>query len=89
MDPVNDAELTTPVGKATTSASSNAEGIDVAVIAGVIAAVFITLLIAVVLISAYLYKHKGSYVTNESPEEESTKALQTEEDSSEKQEYLM
>uniref|UniRef100_A0A8C5LQM6 Small cell adhesion glycoprotein n=1 Tax=Leptobrachium leishanense TaxID=445787 RepID=A0A8C5LQM6_9ANUR len=56
---------------------------------GVIAAVFITLVIAVALISVYLYKHKGSYITNELPEDESSKALQTEEGSSEKQEYMM
>ncbi|KAM8976786.1 small cell adhesion glycoprotein [Pelodytes ibericus] len=88
--PDSGAAFTPPDMKATTNASSGMEGFDVGVIAGVIAAVFVTLLIAVVLISVYLYKHKGSYITNETPEEESSKALQMENASDEeKQEYLM
>ncbi|XP_063808346.1 small cell adhesion glycoprotein [Pseudophryne corroboree] len=77
--------------KATTSSSSDMEGFDKAVIAGVIAAVFITLLIVLVLVAIYLYKHKGSYRTHETEDEgEAKQALQMQSEASEeKQEYFM
>ncbi|XP_029450817.1 small cell adhesion glycoprotein isoform X1 [Rhinatrema bivittatum] len=83
-------ELTTPVLKTPTSHSSDPEDINMAIIAGVIAVVFITLLTVLVLIIVYLYKHKGSYVTNEQPDE-ANKALQMESNSvpEDKQEYYM
>lgn len=59
---------------------------------GVIAAVFVTVLVVLALIAIYLYKHKGSYRTHEMMEEgEVDKALQEKADDSieEKQEYLM
>ncbi|XP_075447743.1 small cell adhesion glycoprotein isoform X2 [Ascaphus truei] len=77
--------------KETTNSSSDMEGFDIAVIAGVISAVFITLLIVLVVITVYLYKHKGSYRTNENPDEEASKSLQMENSAScqEKQEYYL
>ncbi|XP_053564199.1 small cell adhesion glycoprotein [Bombina bombina] len=87
----SEAALTPPLFKATTSSSTDVEGFDIGVIAGVIAAVFVTLLTALVLITIYLYKHKGSYRTNENPEEEASKALQMEHSTSsqDKQEYFL
>ncbi|KAG8430234.1 hypothetical protein GDO86_018200 [Hymenochirus boettgeri] len=76
----------------TATTSNDLDGIDKAIIAGVIAAVFVTLLTVIVLIAVYLYKHKGSYRTNEDlGNEEASKALQMEDDalSQEKQEYFM
>ncbi|XP_029450821.1 small cell adhesion glycoprotein isoform X2 [Rhinatrema bivittatum] len=67
-----------------------AEPVTSSVAEGVIAVVFITLLTVLVLIIVYLYKHKGSYVTNEQPDE-ANKALQMESNSvpEDKQEYYM
>ncbi|PIO34167.1 hypothetical protein AB205_0125010 [Aquarana catesbeiana] len=75
----------------TATASSADMDVDASVIAGVIAAVFITILVLLALIAVYLYKHKGSYRTNETVEEgEADKALQEKSDpSEEKQEYFM
>ncbi|XP_078544985.1 small cell adhesion glycoprotein [Lissotriton helveticus] len=84
-------ELTTPVLLLTTVPSIDPEEINTAIIAGVIAAVFVTLLTVMVLIIVYLYKHKGSYVTNEQQDEEANKALQMENNTqrAEKEEYYM
>ncbi|XP_053311779.1 small cell adhesion glycoprotein [Spea bombifrons] len=88
--PDSGSDLTPPVVKVTTSSSSGMEDVDVAVIAGVIAAVFVTFLVVVVLIAVYLYKHKGTYLTHESPEEEASKVLHLENSASEdKKEYFM
>ncbi|XP_071990888.1 small cell adhesion glycoprotein isoform X2 [Engystomops pustulosus] len=75
----------------TTSASSDVESFDTAVVAGVIAAAVVTLVIVLALIAVYLYKHKGSYHTQETDEEEEAqKALQMNpEPAEEKQEYFM
>ncbi|KAM3933115.1 small cell adhesion glycoprotein [Leptodactylus fuscus] len=78
----------------TTSPSSDVDSLDKGVVSGVIAAVFLTLLLVLALITCYMYRHKGSYRTNEpeeeAEEEEARKALQTNMDSGEeKQEYLM
>nr|XP_033794476.1 small cell adhesion glycoprotein [Geotrypetes seraphini] len=85
------AELTTPSLKTPTSHTTHPEDINVAIIAGVIAVVFVTLLSVLVIIIVYLYKHKGSYITNEQPDEEASKALQLDSNSvpEEKQEYYM
>ncbi|XP_075055411.1 small cell adhesion glycoprotein [Mixophyes fleayi] len=93
MDNVSTPDPIPPVVKATTS-SSDIEGFDKAVIAGVIAAVFITFLIVLVLIAVYLYKHKGSYRTHETvdneEEDEAKRTLQMKSESNEdKQEYFM
>ncbi|XP_069614728.1 small cell adhesion glycoprotein [Ranitomeya imitator] len=75
----------------TTSSPADTDKADKAVIAGVICAVVLTLLIVLALVALYLYKHKGSYQTNErAEEEEADKPLQTNNDpEEEKQEYLM
>ncbi|KAM4797458.1 small cell adhesion glycoprotein isoform 2-T2 [Rhinophrynus dorsalis] len=81
-----------PLVKATTSSSSDMYEVDTAIIAGVIAAVFVTLLIVLVLITVYLYKNKGSYHTQENIlDGDASKALQMEDStpSQEKREYFM
>ncbi|XP_030054139.1 small cell adhesion glycoprotein [Microcaecilia unicolor] len=85
------AELITPSLKTPTSDTVQPEDINVAIIAGVIAVVFVTLLSVLVIIIVYLYKHKGSYITNEQLDEEANKALQMDSNSvpEEKQEYYM
>ncbi|KAJ1160083.1 hypothetical protein NDU88_000585 [Pleurodeles waltl] len=84
-------DLTTPVLLLTTVPSIDPEEINTAIIAGVIAAVFVTLLTVMILIIVYLYKNKGSYVTNEQQDEEANKALQMENNTqhAEKEEYYM
>ncbi|XP_072263119.1 small cell adhesion glycoprotein [Pyxicephalus adspersus] len=80
-----------PIVKATES-SADMDVIDTSVIAGVIAAAFITVLVVLALIAVYLYKHKGSYRTHEMIEEgEADKALQakTGDPSEDNQEYFM
>ncbi|XP_073519331.1 small cell adhesion glycoprotein [Phyllobates terribilis] len=82
---------TLPFTNDTTISPSDSDKADKAVVAGVICAVVLTLLIVLALVALYLYKHKGSYQTNEpAEEEEAEKALQTNNDpEDEKQEYLM
>ncbi|OCT95797.1 small cell adhesion glycoprotein homolog [Xenopus laevis] len=79
--------------EAVTRSGGDVDGFEKAVVGGVIAAVFITLITVVVLIAVYLYKHKGSYRTNENAEDaEASKSLQMTEDSAltpEKKEYFM
>ncbi|NP_001039035.2 small cell adhesion glycoprotein homolog [Xenopus tropicalis] len=78
--------------EAITKASGDVDGFEKAVVGGVIAAVFITLITVVVLITVYLYKHKGSYRTNENLEDvEASKTLQMEDSAltPEKKEYFM
>ncbi|XP_069509495.1 small cell adhesion glycoprotein [Ambystoma mexicanum] len=85
------AEFTPAILLPTVGPTTDPEEINTAIIAGVIAAVFVTLLTVLVLIIVYLYKHKGSYVTNELQDEEANKALQGEKNSgqAEKEEYYM
>ncbi|KAG9491636.1 small cell adhesion glycoprotein [Eleutherodactylus coqui] len=73
------------------SASSDTDSFDKSVVAGVIAAVFLTLFIVLAVVAVYMYKHKGTYRTNEADEEEEAhKALQMNNDPGEdKQEYMM
>ncbi|XP_069826413.1 small cell adhesion glycoprotein isoform X2 [Dendropsophus ebraccatus] len=80
-----------PDVKATTSSSSDVDSFDTAIIAGVISAVFVTLLIVLGLIAVYLYKHKGTYHTHETNEEvEAQKALPMNSDTGEEEkEYFM
>ncbi|NWV07194.1 SMAGP protein, partial [Ptilonorhynchus violaceus] len=67
LSPYPEEDPTTPyVRKAPTPAGH--EGADTAVIAAVIAAVFLTLLAALVVIGIYLYRNRGSYRTYERPE---------------------
>ncbi|XP_056418651.1 small cell adhesion glycoprotein [Hyla sarda] len=80
-----------PDVKATTSPSSDMDSFDKAIIAGVISAVFLTLLIVLGLIAVYMYKHKGTYRTHETNEEaEAQKSLQMNSDPGEEdKEYFM
>ncbi|KAM4044795.1 small cell adhesion glycoprotein [Anomaloglossus baeobatrachus] len=82
---------TVPYINYTTSSPAEMDNSDKAVVAGVICAVFLTIMAVLALAALYLYKHKGSYHTNEpAEEEEAQKALETNTDpEEEKQEYLM
>ncbi|NP_001161852.1 uncharacterized protein LOC100127312 [Xenopus laevis] len=78
--------------EAVTKSSGDVDGFEKAVVGGVIAAVFLTLITVVVLITVYLYKHKGSYRTNENAKDvEASKTLQMEDRAltPEKKEYFM
>ncbi|XP_006870196.1 PREDICTED: small cell adhesion glycoprotein [Chrysochloris asiatica] len=83
--------MTTPILQATEALSPEAEA-STALIAVVIAVVFLTLLSVVVLIFFYLYKNKGTYVTYEPAGGEPSTILQMESDSvkgREKEEYFI
>ncbi|XP_047393601.1 small cell adhesion glycoprotein-like [Sciurus carolinensis] len=85
-------ELTTPLLQATEALSPEAEEASTALIAVVITEVFLTLLSVVILIFLYLYKNKGSYITNEPAEGKPSTILQMESDSAkgrEKEEYFI
>ncbi|KAM5181362.1 small cell adhesion glycoprotein isoform 1-T4 [Mantella aurantiaca] len=93
-------ELATTTGFTTDNppvTKADVDNHDTSLIAGVVAAVCITVLVGLTLIAIYLYKHKGSYRTHEmmeegeaEAEEEAAKALQEKTDpSEEKPEYLM
>ncbi|XP_049639592.1 small cell adhesion glycoprotein [Suncus etruscus] len=83
--------MTTPVLQPTKALSPEAEA-STALIAVVIAVVFLTLISVVTLIFFYLYKNKGSYITYEPAEGEPSAILQMESDSAksrEKEEYFI
>uniref|UniRef100_A0A8D0GMZ7 Small cell adhesion glycoprotein n=1 Tax=Sphenodon punctatus TaxID=8508 RepID=A0A8D0GMZ7_SPHPU len=67
------------------------EDLNMAIIGGVIAVVFITLFSVVALIVVYLYKNKGSYHTYERPDADLNGSVEMEELSSkgEKEEYFI
>lgn len=83
--------MTTPILQPTQTLSPEAEA-STALIAVVIAVVFLTLISVVTVIFFYLYKNKGSYVTYEPAEGEPSAILQMESDaakSREKEEYFI
>ncbi|XP_075037220.1 glycophorin-C [Mixophyes fleayi] len=47
------------------SPESSSSGTDVAMIAGVIAAVVVVVVVLIIVLLRYLYRHKGTYHTNE------------------------
>ncbi|KFQ21872.1 Small cell adhesion glycoprotein, partial [Mesitornis unicolor] len=82
-------EVTTPLLKKAQTAPLHEEA-NTAVIAVVIAAVFLTLLTALVVIAVYLYRNKGSYLTYEQPAAEPEAELPMEEaPAKEKEEYFI
>ncbi|XP_074791647.1 small cell adhesion glycoprotein [Natator depressus] len=80
-------ELTTPFLKINTP--SLQEEASVAVIAGIITVVFITLLTVLVIIITYLYKNKGSYHTYEQPEADVSVQMENLPSKGEKEEYFI
>ncbi|XP_067832457.1 small cell adhesion glycoprotein homolog [Heptranchias perlo] len=73
-----------------TTAAPRSTGIDTAIVAGVITAVMISILCLAVLVYRYLYKQKGSYLTNEEGSDQSAMPLEIEDPLAEvKNEYFI